>query len=252
MRLPYTAEQIDAAQLEVIKANGLEECYLRPLAFYDGQAVGVSAEANDVHLAVAAWEWKSYAGPGAAETGLRVKTSSFMRHHVNTAMAKAKATGCYINSSMAAAEAKAQGFDDALMLDTTGHVAECSTSNVFVLIGDRLVTPDRSSILPGITRDTIMQLAIERGYALEERRLTRDELYCADEMFLTGTAIEVVPVVELDGRVIGNGKPGETTRKLQAAYFAAVRGQDESKRHWLTAVDLPSVQRANTAAALVH
>lgn len=236
MVIPFSKEQIDTAQLETIRENSLKECYLRPVVYYDGQVMGVSAAGNNVHVAVAAWEWNAYLGAEAAEKGIRVKTSSFNRHHVNTAMGKAKANGHYINSMMAVMEARQLGFNDALMLDTNGYVAECSTSNIFAVKSGRISTPDRTAILEGITRDTVMTLAQEYGFAVEERRITRDELYCADEVFVTGTAAELAPVVELDGRVIGEGEPGEITGSLRRAYFDVVTGRDESKHHWLTPV----------------
>lgn len=236
MELPFTRDELDAAQLEVIRANNLKQCYIRPVGYYDGKVVGVSASGNDVHVAIAVWEWDAYLGGEAQEHGIRVKTSSFARHHVNAIMGKAKANGHYVNSMMAVMEARRQGFNDALMLDVHGYVAECSTSNIFMIRNGRVATPERTAILEGITRHTIMTLARERGLEVEERRITRDELYCADEIFVTGTAAEVTPLVELDGIAIGNGRPGETTRNLQTAFFDAVHGRDASKHHWLTIV----------------
>jgi branched-chain amino acid aminotransferase len=239
MEIPFTPEELNEAQLALVKAGGLASCYLRPVAFCDGKTAGVSARGNDVHVAIAAWEWKDYLGSSAQQNGMRVKTSSFSRHHINAAMVKAKATGHYINSGMAADEAKRMGFDDAMMLDTYGFVSECSTSNIFVVSKGRIATPDRTTILQGITRDTMMVLAQERGFTVEERRITRDELYVADEIFVTGTAAEVTPVVQLDHAVIGQGSPGPLTKTLQEDFRSAVAGRLPSKQHWLTAVEEP-------------
>ncbi len=236
MPMPFTLDEIDAAHLAVIRANGLHQCYIRPVGYYDGKVVGVSAAGNDVHVAIAVWPWEAYLGDEARERGIRVKTSSFTRHHPNAALGKAKANGHYINSMLAVMEARRSGYSDALMLDMHGHVAECSTSNLFMLQGGRLATPPRTSVLEGITRDTVMTLARERCYPVEERVITRDELYCADELFVTGTAAEVTPVVELDDRPIGGGSPGSVTRLLQEAYFDAVYGRDASKHGWLTPI----------------
>jgi branched-chain amino acid aminotransferase len=242
MEMPFTRDEIDAAQIEVVRATGLRNCYIRPVAYYDGKAVGVSAAGNQVHVAVAAWEWNAYLGADAQENGIRVTTSSYSRHHINSAMGKAKATGHYINSMMAVTEAKAQGFQDALMLDTQGYVAECSTSNIFIFRKGKLFTPERSTILEGITRETLMILAAERGFPVEERRVTRDEIYVADEVFVTGTAAEVTPMISLDGRPIGTGRPGELTRLLQQDYRDAVEGRNQSKLDWLTPVGNSSVE----------
>lgn len=236
MQIPFTLEQVEAAQVETVRRSGLPQCYIRPVCYYDGTAVGVSASGNGVHVAIAAWEWNDYLGGSAQREGISVKTSSFNRHHVNSTLGKAKATGNYINSMLANAEARQQGFDDALMLDTNGCVAECSTSNIFVVQGRCISTPDRTAILQGITRDTAIELARERNYKVEERRITRDEIYCADEVFITGTAAELTPVVALDNRVIGTGKPGPVTLEIQTAFKAAVEGRDPNRHHWLTPI----------------
>jgi branched-chain amino acid aminotransferase len=236
MTLPFSIGELEAAQVSVLRANGLTDGYIRPTGYYDGKVVGVSATGNDVHVAIAAWRWDDYLGKDAKSRGVRVKTSTYARHHVNSSMVKAKATGHYINSMLAVGEAKQQGFDDALMLDVHGYVAECSTSNLFMARRGRLSTPERTAVLEGITRDTMMILAAERGMLVEERRITRDELYCADEIFVTGTAAEVTPVVELDGRMIGEGQPGPITRALQGAFADVVTGRDATKHDWLTPV----------------
>jgi branched-chain amino acid aminotransferase len=236
MPLSYTPERINQAHLEAIRANRLTQCYIRTNVSYDGKVPGVSAVGNDVHVCVAAWEWNAYLGEDAHARGIRVKTSSFGRLHINSALRKAKANGHYINSMLAVHEAKQQGFNDALLLDTNGYVAECSTSNVFVVRRGVISTPERTTILEGITRDTIMTLAADRGFTVQERRITRDEVYCADEVFVTGTAAEVTPVVELDNRTIGSGARGPVTELLQAAFFDAVRGKDPKHLDWLTPV----------------
>lgn len=240
MRIPFSRDEINRAQLELVAANGGNECYIRPIAYYDGKVMGVSATGNEVHVAIACWGWSDYLGAEAARKGIRVKTSSFCRHHVNSSMNKAKASGHYINSMMSVMEARQSGFEDALMLDAQGYVAECSTSNIFMLRRGKITTPEPTNILEGITRDTIMTFARDRGLPVEERRITRDELYCADELFVTGTAAEVTPIVELDGRKIGDGSPGKITRSLQKNYRDAVTGRDRNRRHWLTvAADSP-------------
>ena len=236
MALPYTPERINAAHLDAIRANHLTQCYIRTNVSYDGKVPGVSALDNDVHVCVAAWEWSAYLGADAHTKGIRVKTSSFGRLHINSALRKAKANGHYINSMLAVHEAKQQGFNDALLLDTHGYVAECSTSNLFVIRRGVISTPERTTILEGITRDTIMTLVGDRGFAVEERRITRDEVYCADEVFVTGTAAEVTPVVELDNRKIGSGERGPLTALLQAAFIDAVTGKDPKHPDWLTPV----------------
>jgi branched-chain amino acid aminotransferase len=236
MAVPFAAEALSRAHCDVVRRNGLTSAYLRPICYYDGKVVGVSAEGNDVHVAIAAWTWDTYLGADAKEAGINVKTSSFSRHHAASTLGKAKANGHYLNSMLAVMEARRSGYRDALMLDPAGCVAECSTSNIFMVRRGILVTPDRSHILEGITRDTIMTLARDRGLAVEERRLTRDELYCADEVFVTGTAAEITPVTALDDRVIGNGRPGEVTAALQRAYDDAVRGRDAAHADWLTPI----------------
>lgn len=237
MAIPFSQEEINEGHLATIKANKLEHCYIRTNVFYDGQVPGVSAQGNDVHVYIAAWEWGAYLGQDAHTKGIRVKTSSYSRLHINTALRKAKANGHYINSMLAIHEAKQAGFNDALLLDTQGYVAECSTSNVFVIRRGRIATPERTAVLEGITRDTIMTLASDRGYVVEERKITRDEIYCADEVFVTGTAAEITPVIELDYRPIGSGSRGPITATLQSAYFDAVRARDPKHLDWLTRIE---------------
>lgn len=233
MKLPYDACQIDEAVCEVVEANGLGECYIRPIAFHGGETVGVSARGNSVHIAIAAWTWDAYLGADAKSAGIRVKTSSYSRHHVNSTMIHAKASGHYVNSVLANQEALQQGYHEALMLDTQGYAAEGSTENLFIARRGVLYTPEAAIVLEGITRDTVMALARDRGIEVVEKRLARDEIYCADEAFFTGTAAEVTPIRELDNRPVGSGKPGILTRMLQEDYFAAVRGQNAARQSWL-------------------
>ncbi|MBB5192575.1 branched-chain amino acid aminotransferase [Silvimonas terrae] len=236
MKLPYTKEQLNAAQLAVVKENGLKSCYLRPMAFYGAGKLGVAPPVDDVHVIVAAWPWGAYLGADGLEKGIRVKTSSFTRHHVNITMCKAKANGNYMNSILANTEATRDGYDEALLLDAEGYVAEGSGENVFIVRKGKIYTPDLTSALEGITRDTIVQLAEEHNIPVIEKRITRDEVYSADEAFFTGTAAEVTPIRELDGRTIGEGRRGPITELLQSRYFASVKGQEGSRAEWLTLV----------------
>lgn len=236
MALPFTPEQIAAAHAEVVRANGLTQCYLRPIAFYGGERVGVSARGNRVHVAIAAWPWDAYLGAQAHERGIRVKISSFSRIHHGSLLTKAKACGHYINSMLAHQEAVQSGYGEALMLDPSGYVAEASTSNLFMLRHGEFVTPPRTAILEGITRDTVIRLSEVAGVPVIERNITRDELYTADECFLTGTAAELTPVVEVDNRRIGRGEPGALTRRMQAAYVEVTRGRMSEFQDWLTFV----------------
>lgn len=232
MQLPYDTGRLNAAQREVVHANALKECYIRPIAYHGGEVMGVSARGNRVHVAIAAWPWDAYLGADAQKKGIRVKTSSFSRHHANSLMIHAKASGHYLNSVMANQEAVQDGYDEALMLDTHGYASEGSTENLFVMRGGVLSTPEASGVLEGITRDTIMTLARDRGLRVMERRISRDEIYCADEVFFTGTAAEITPVRELDRRPIGSGAPGPVTQLLQRDYFAAVRGENADHLDW--------------------
>ncbi|MDP9139447.1 MAG: branched-chain amino acid transaminase, partial [Pseudomonadota bacterium] len=205
MPMPWTAEQLIVAQKEVLRANKLEEAYLRPMVFYGSEGMGLRATGLKTHVIVAAWAWGAYLGAENMERGIRIKTSSFSRHHVNASMCRAKANANYLNSSMALSEALKDGYDEALMLDPSGFVAEGSAENIFVVNNGVISTPDVTSALDGITRRTVMQLAQDFGYEVRERRITRDEVYVADEAFFTGTAAEVTPIREVDNRAIGNG-----------------------------------------------
>ena len=232
--LPFSKDEINAAHLEVVKANQLKSCYFRPMAFYGSGKLGVAPPANDVHVIVAAWPWGAYLGEDGVQKGIRVKTSSFSRHHVNITMCKAKANGNYMNSILANAEATRDGYDEALLLDVDGFVAEGSGENIFIIRRGKVYTPDLTSALEGITRDTVCTILADMGLELVEKRITRDEVYSADEAFFTGTAAEVTPIRELDGRQIGAGSRGPITAEIQSRYFAIVKGEDSTHRDWLT------------------
>lgn len=236
MKLPYTKEEINQAHLDVVKANGLKSCYFRPMAFYGSKKLGVAPPQDDVHVIVAAWPWGAYLGEEGLQKGIRVKTSSFTRHHVNITMCKAKANGNYMNSILANNEATAEGYDEALLLDVDGFVAEGSGENIFIVRKGKVYTPDLTSALEGITRDTVVQIIAEMGLELVEKRITRDEVYSADEAFFTGTAAEVTPIRELDRRPIGDGVRGSITAEIQRRYFDCVKGQLPKHEAWLTYV----------------
>lgn len=234
--LPYSVERMAEAVLEVVRANRLKECYVRPLAFLGDGDRGLYAVHNPVRVIVAAWTWGAYLGDEGVESGIRAKVSSYTRHHVNVMMTSSKISGNYVNSVMAKGEAKRAGYDEAIMLDNEGCVAEASGENLFIVRDGELKTPPVTAILPGITRAGVIELARRKGYRVSEERFARDELYVADEAFLTGTAAEVTPIREVDDRVIGAGKPGPVTLDLQQAFFDIVRGRDEGYSHWLTLV----------------
>ena len=225
MDMPFSKEELNEAQRAVVRENNLEEAYLRPMAFLGSEGMGLRADTLKTHIIVAAWNWPSYMSPEAKELGIKVRTSSYTRHHVNVTMCKAKANGNYINSMLALREALDCGCEEALLLDTEGYVAEGSGENFFLIRDGILYTPELTSCLDGITRKTIFQLAEDCGYTIKEKRITRDEVYIADEAFFTGTAAEVLPIRELDGRKIGAGKRGPITTILQDLYFKAVKGQ---------------------------
>ncbi|KAF0100435.1 MAG: branched-chain amino acid aminotransferase [bacterium] len=236
MKMPFDKATLVAAQIAAVRENSLKSGYIRPMAFYGAEAMGISAKTLNVHVIVAAWPWGAYLGKEALENGIRVKTSSFARHHSNVTMCRAKANGNYMNSILAHREAEMDGYDEALLLDVDGFVAEGSGENVFIVRDGKLYTPDPSSALIGLTRDTIIQLAGELGIPVIEKRITRDEVYIADEAFFTGTAAEVTPIRELDNRVIGTGRRGPITEKLQALYFDCVQGRSAAHAGWLTHV----------------
>jgi len=234
MPMPYDKNTINQACLDAVRENDLDSAYLRPMCFYGSEGMGLRADNLEVHVMVAAWSWGSYLGDDGLKNGIRIKTSSYTRHHVNITMCKAKANGNYMNSMLALQEAVECGYDEALLLDNEGYVAEGSGENIFLVRDGRLLTPDLTSALEGITRETIMTLAEENDLEIIEKRITRDEVYVADEAFFTGTAAEVTPIKELDGRTIGNGCRGEITKKLQDLYFQCVKGEHNSHSKWLT------------------
>lgn len=236
MKMPFTKDQVNEAQLKAVRENNLDEAYIRPMVFLGSEGMGLRADNLKVHLMVAAWSWPSYMSPEAKEMGIKVRTSSYTRHHVNITMCKAKANGNYINSMLALNEAIASGCEEALLLDNEGYVAEGSGENIFILRDGVLHTPELTSCLEGITRQTILDFCKELSVPVRERRITRDEVYIADEAFFTGTAAEVLPIRELDGRVIGEGKRGPLTEKLQSLYFDAVKGKRETNLSWLSRV----------------
>lgn len=236
IEIPFGREQVSQACVETIRKNRLKACYVRPIVFVGDGEMGLSAAGNPIRVAVAVWPWGSYLGDEGVRHGIRVKTSSFQRFHVNTLMSKAKVVGHYVNSILASAEVRKAGYNEALMLDPEGFVAECSGENVFIVRGGRVKTSPLTSVLEGITRDAVMTLLRGRGIEVVEERFTRDEAYIADEMFITGTAAEVTPVRELDDRRVGKGEPGPVTRALQEQYAAVVRGRVPEYRRWLTPV----------------
>ncbi|MFQ5458633.1 MAG: branched-chain amino acid transaminase [Myxococcota bacterium] len=234
MEMPFSRDQVSSAIIETLRANDLPEGYIRPLAFVGEGAMGLFATDNPVHVSIVVWPWGAYLGEEGLKTGIRAKVSSYTRHHVNAAMTKAKICGYYVNSIMAKREAMADGYDEAIMLDAEGFIAEASGENLFIVRDGGLLTPPLTSVLGGITRDTILRVARDKGIPFEERRFTRDELYTADEAFLTGTAAEVTPIREVDGRRIGAGRRGAVTQVLQEAFFSIVQGRDAKYAEWLT------------------
>ncbi|MCX7893037.1 MAG: branched-chain amino acid transaminase [Burkholderiales bacterium] len=237
MKIPYSREELNEAQREVVRANGLASCYLRPIAFYGSEKMGVSPKGAKVHVAIAAWPWGAYLGAEGLEKGIRVKTSSYARHHVNVSMCRAKYSGTYANSILANAEAIDHGYDEGLLLDVDGFVAEGAGENLFMVKNGRIYEPEIASALTGITRATVHTLVEDLfGMPVVARRLTRDDLYIADELFFTGTAAEVTPIREVDGRQIGVGKRGAMTTKIQKAFFDVVNGKNAKYRSWLTPV----------------
>jgi len=236
MTLPYDRETLNTAQQAVVRENGLDSAYIRPMCFYGSEGMGLRADNLKVHCMVAAWEWGAYLGKDNMENGIRIKVSSFTRHHVNITMCRAKANGNYMNSMLALQEALRDGYDEALLLDAEGYVMEGSGENVFIVREGVLYTPDLTSALDGITRKTVLSLADELGVRVVEKRITRDEVYIADEAFFTGTAAEITPIREVDGRAIGTGTRGPVTERLQGLYFDQVHGRHDEHPQWLTLV----------------
>ena len=236
MKIPFDKDTLDQAQREAVSRNDLESAYIRPMCFYGSEGMGLRADNLQVHVMVAAWEWGSYLGAENMEKGLRIRTSSYTRNHVNSSMSKAKANGNYINSILALQEAIQCGYDEALLLDHEGYVAEGSGENLFIVRHGKLYTPELTAVLEGITRDAILKIAESLGLEVIEKRLTRDEVYIADEAFFTGTAAEITPIRELDDRSIGRGGRGPVTKQLQSLYFDAVHGRKIFDSEWLSPV----------------
>ena len=236
MEMPFDRATLNEAQKLVVRENNLHSAYIRPFCFYGAEGMGLHAGNLKVHAVVAGWEWGAYLGDEGLEKGIRVKTSSYSRHHVNSTMCKGKVTGHYYNSILALQEAEACGYDEGLLLDTEGYVAEGSGENIFIVRDNRVMTPDLTSALEGITRDTVVSFVKELGIDFIEKRITRDEVYVSDEVFFTGTAAEVTPVREVDGRIIGSGSRGPVTEQLQNMYFDQVEGRREQHPEWLTLI----------------
>lgn len=236
LEMPFSQKEIRDAILETVRVNRVNECYIRPLAYIGYGAMGLYPKENPVNVSIAVWPWGAYLGDEGLEHGIRIKVSSFTRHHVNVDMTRAKVSGYYVNSLLAKNEAITCGYDEALLLDTEGYVSECSGENIFIVRNGALKTTPLTSILEGITRDSIITLARGIGIPVHEERFTRDELYIADEAFLTGTAAEVTPVREVDGRIIGKGRRGKTTERLQSLFFNIVKGKNRKFESWLSRV----------------
>lgn len=234
LAIPYSEKEIEEAIIKTVKINKIKECYIRPLVYIGYGAMGLYPKDNPVKVAVSVWPWGAYLGDDGLKNGIRVKVSSFIRNHVNSQMSRAKACGYYINSQLAKKEAISLGYDEALLLDTDGYVAEGSGENIFIVRNGRLKTTPLTSVLEGITRDSIMKIARDLKIEVMEERFTRDELYIADEAFFTGTAAEITPIREVDGRVIGEGKAGRITKKLQSVFFDSVKGKNKKYESWLT------------------
>ena len=236
MQIPFSKEEINAATIAAVRDNNLNSAYIRPLAFYGSEGMGLRADNLKVHVVIAAWHWGAYMGEEALKAGIRIRTSSFTRHHVNITMTRAKSSGAYVNSMLALQEAISGGADEALLLDPEGYVAEGSGENIFIVKNGVIYTPEVTACLNGITRNTILTLAQERNIPIVEKRITRDEVYIADEAFFTGTAAEVTPIREVDGRQIGCGSRGPVTEQLQSAYFDLVTGKTDAHSQWRTLV----------------
>jgi branched-chain amino acid aminotransferase len=236
MTIPYEKKQVAEAIVETVRVNKLDACYIRPLVYIGYGAMGVYPGDNPIKLAIAAWKWGAYLGDDALANGMRARVSSFTRHHVNVSMTRGKISGYYVNSILAKREAKADGYDEAILLDPEGYVSEGTGENIFIVRKGRIKTTPLTSILEGITRNSVIELAREQGIPVTEERFTRDEMYISDEVFVTGTAAELTPVREIDNRRIGTGKPGPITLALQKRFFAIVRGEDATHESWLTRV----------------
>lgn len=236
MEIPFGFDEIMQAQKDAITRNEHKSCYIRPLVWIGSEKMGVSPVGNSIYVAIATWPWGAYLGEDGMSRGIRVKTSSYTRHHVNVSMVRAKASGYYINSILANREVTAHGYDEALLLDTEGYVSEGAGENVFIVRNGKVYTPDLASCLDGITRDSAVTIAHDLGLEVIEKRITRDEMYLADEAFFTGTAAEITPIRELDDRTIGEGKRGPVTEQLQTIFFDTVSGKNKKYANWLTAI----------------
>jgi branched-chain amino acid aminotransferase len=236
MDIPYSHQELSEAIIKTVQANRMKECYIRPLVYIGYGSMGLYPKDNPVNVSIAVWPWGAYLGDEGLKNGIRVKTSSFIRNHVNANMTRGKVCGYYVNSQLAKKEAIACGYDEALLLDTEGYIAEGSGENIFIVRNGILKTTPLTSILEGITRDSIIEIAKDEGMEIREERFTRDEVYIADEAFFSGTAAEITPIRELDGRVIGRGKPGRITGKLQSIFFDIVKGKNKKYKSWLTPV----------------
>ncbi len=236
MEIPYSRKDIKNVIIETVKVNRIKSCYIRPLVYIGYGAMGLYPKENPVNVSIAVWSWGTYLGDEGLEKGIRVRTSSFIRNHVNANMTRGKVCGYYVNSQLAKKEAISGGYDEALLLDTEGYVSEGSGENVFIVRNGVLKTTPLTSILEGITRNSILQIAEDEGVNIKEERFTRDELYISDESFFTGTAAEVTPIREVDGRMIGEGRPGKITKKLQKIFFDIVKGKNKKYKSWLTAI----------------
>jgi len=236
IRIPYSQKEIEQAIIETVRVNRLESGYIRPIAFIGYGEMGLYVHENPIHLSIAAWPWGTYLGDEGIRNGIRIAVSSFVRHHVNVSMPRAKVTGHYVNSQMAKREAKDNGYDEAILLDVDGFVAEGPGENIFIVKKGVLKTPSPMSLLNGITRDTVIRLAEDQKIPIAEERLSRDDLYLADEAFFTGTAAEITPIREVDGRCIGTGKPGPITLNIQKHFFDIVQGKEKEHPEWLTSI----------------
>jgi branched-chain amino acid aminotransferase len=234
LNIPFSQDEVNAACCEILRVNEQKSAYIRPLVFLGEGVMGLNPAGSPVQVAVISWVWGAYLGDEGLRRGIRVKTSSFIRHHVNIMMTKTKTVGNYVNSIMAKREAVDAGFDEALLLDTEGYVCEASGENIFIVKNGVIKTPPLTSVLSGVTRDCVCTIAQDLGFKAKEERFSRDELYLADEAFFSGTAAEITPIREVDGRVIGMGKPGPVTKQIQETYFAAVKGDNARYQHWLT------------------
>jgi branched-chain amino acid aminotransferase len=234
MDIPFTPEKIREACCQILKVNGMKDGYIRPLVFIGDGVMGLHPMNNPIRVSIIAWKWGTYLGDEGLKKGIRAKVSSYTRHHVNVMMTKTKTCGNYVNSTLAKREVTRDGYDEAIMLDTAGYVSEASGENIFMVKRGRIKTPPLTSILPGITRDSVLAIFRDLGLEVVEQRFTRDELYLADEAFFSGTAAEITPIREVDNRRIGEGRPGPITKKIQEIFFKAVKGEDDRYRPWLT------------------